>query len=108
MAPVIIEAADGAGTVTLQGDANIADCRHLYFYGVQFVSGGEPFHCERCVNLLLKGCEPAASRRRVRSRCLLRPGRRSVAAAAWHAHACVAILPTCMHCACAPNLALAG
>lgn len=40
-----------------QVDANIADCRHLYFYGVKFVSAGEPFHCERCVNLLLKGCE---------------------------------------------------
>ncbi|KAL4425628.1 hypothetical protein ABPG75_009644 [Micractinium tetrahymenae] len=53
-APIIIEAADGAGTVTIDG-VNMFDCRHFYWIGIKFQLGGDhPLHCERCINLLLR------------------------------------------------------
>lgn len=54
-APVIVEAADGPGTVTFP-ILNIFNCSFLYFINVTVSSGGgDVFHCERCTALLLRG-----------------------------------------------------
>ena len=52
-APIILEAAQGRGSVTLAG-MNVFDVRHLYLIGLTLASEFEPFHCERCTNLLLR------------------------------------------------------
>lgn len=39
-APVRIEAADGPGTVTIEGGLNVYDVAHLTFDGLRFVAGG--------------------------------------------------------------------
>jgi len=46
--PVIIEAADGAGTAFLPA-LNIFDCRFLYLLGLHIAAGGgDVLHCEAC------------------------------------------------------------
>ncbi len=53
--PIIIEAADGPGTVTLPA-LNIFDTRYLLLLDVDLRShGGDALHCERCDHLLLRG-----------------------------------------------------
>lgn len=52
--PIIIKASAGVNTVFLPA-VNIYDTRYLYLYGLNFTSEFDPFHCERCDNLLLKG-----------------------------------------------------
>ena len=51
--PVILEAADGAGTAQLPG-LNIFDCRYLWLLGLRVSQGGgDVLHCELCDNFLL-------------------------------------------------------
>lgn len=38
--PIMIEAADGRGTVTIEGGMNILDVRYLYLTGLRFTAGG--------------------------------------------------------------------
>jgi hypothetical protein len=52
--PIILEAANGAGTVILPS-ANIFDSRYIYFFNLTFNAGADAFHCERCDHLLLRG-----------------------------------------------------
>ncbi|PRW60490.1 Right handed beta helix region [Chlorella sorokiniana] len=53
-APIIIQTARAAGSATIEG-ANVFNCSHLYFIGVNFQSGADNvFHCELCTNLLMK------------------------------------------------------
>ncbi|MSO94281.1 MAG: right-handed parallel beta-helix repeat-containing protein [Thermoleophilia bacterium] len=52
--PILIEAADGPGTVTLAA-ANIYDTRYLYLLGLRFASAiGDALHCEKCDHFLLR------------------------------------------------------
>ena len=80
-APLVIEAADGRGTVTLP-NLNIHGCSHLQLHDVAFESGGTPetgggntLHFEACDHVLVDGCRSRVSaaarttrRRRRRSR----------------------------------------
>lgn len=53
--PIVIEAADGPGTVSLPA-LNVFDVRYLYLLDVTLRSGsGDAFHCERCDHLLIRG-----------------------------------------------------
>lgn len=54
-APIVIEAADGAGTARLPG-STFFDVRHLYLLGLHFSGGdgGDGMQCERCHFLLLR------------------------------------------------------
>lgn len=54
--PIVIEAAAGPGSVTLNGDMNIFDARYLYLIGLQIIPqpAGDALHCERCEHLLLR------------------------------------------------------
>jgi len=59
-APIIIQAADGSGTVFLNRDINMAGVSYFYLLGVdiknQLTDGyGDAFHCERCDHILLRG-----------------------------------------------------
>lgn len=55
--PVLIEASDGAGTVTLPA-LNIYDSRYLYLIGMRVTAGaGDVVHCEKCDHLLLRNME---------------------------------------------------
>ncbi len=57
--PVIIQAADGAGSVRIHGYFNIYDCRYLYMIGLDLVTdpgtdgGGNVVHLEKCDHILL-------------------------------------------------------
>ncbi len=54
-APIVIEAADGPGTVSLPS-LNIFDTHYLYLLNLTIsADGGDVFHCERCDHLLLRG-----------------------------------------------------
>ncbi|EFN59876.1 hypothetical protein CHLNCDRAFT_18721 [Chlorella variabilis] len=53
-APIIIEAVEGRGSVVLQAPVNVFDVRHLHLIGLIIRAPGDPFHCERCTNLLLR------------------------------------------------------
>ena len=53
--PVIIQAADGYGTVNLP-PLNIAGCSYLYFIGLN-IRGGDTFHIERCDHILVRNCK---------------------------------------------------
>lgn len=55
--PILIEAADGPGTVTLP-PLNFFDCRYLYLIGIRSTAGGgDVVHCERCDHFLLRNVE---------------------------------------------------
>jgi cysteine-rich repeat protein len=62
--PVILEAADGAGTADLPA-LNIYDCRYLYLLGLDVAQGGgDVLHCELCDHFLMnqvtvRGADPA-------------------------------------------------
>lgn len=62
--PVMIEAADGAGTARLPA-LNIFDCRYLYLLGLHVSQGGgDVLHCDSCDHFLLnavtvRGAAPA-------------------------------------------------
>ncbi len=52
--PIVIEAADGAGTALLPA-LNIFDCRYLYLLGLDIrAGGGDILHCEACDHFLLR------------------------------------------------------
>jgi hypothetical protein len=52
--PIILQAADGAGTVTLPS-LNIFDCRYLYLIGLRLeAGGGDVLHFERCDHVLIR------------------------------------------------------
>jgi hypothetical protein len=53
-APIIIAAEEGAGSVAITAPLNVFDVRHLHLVGLTIRSRGDPFHCERCINLLLR------------------------------------------------------
>ena len=53
-APVILNAVDGGGTVTFNGDINLFNSRHFYLIGVDVKRDGDAFHCERCSNVLIR------------------------------------------------------
>lgn len=53
-APVIIRAADGAGSARLP-NMNVFDCRHLVLDGLDLsAGGGDVLHLERCTNVLVR------------------------------------------------------
>ncbi|MBI4908639.1 MAG: S-layer homology domain-containing protein [Acidobacteria bacterium] len=53
-APVLVEAADGAGTAILPA-LNIYDCRYLYLTGITSTAGGgDVVHCDSCNHFLLR------------------------------------------------------
>lgn len=53
-APVIIRAADGAGTARLP-NMNVFDCRHLILDGLELsAGGGDVLHLERCTHVLVR------------------------------------------------------
>ena len=53
-APVIIRAADGAGSARLP-NMNVFDCRHLVLDGLDLsAGGGDVLHLERCSNVLVR------------------------------------------------------
>ncbi len=53
--PIIVQAADGPGTVTLPA-LNVYDVRYLYLLNLTLrSSAGDAFHCERCDHLLIRG-----------------------------------------------------
>lgn len=52
--PIILQAADGTGTVNLPS-MNIFDCRYLYLIGLRIqAGGGDVLHCERCDHFLIR------------------------------------------------------
>ena len=54
--PIVIQAADGAGTAILRQDLNIHDCRYLYLVDFAVTAGGNNIiHAEGCTNMLLHG-----------------------------------------------------
>ncbi len=55
--PIIIQAADGRGTVTLAGDLNMANVSYMYLLDINIVPqpAGDSFHCERCDHFLIRG-----------------------------------------------------
>ena len=60
-APIILQAADGYGTVFFSRDINMAGVKYFYALGLdiknEFSAGnyGDAFHCERCDHILLRG-----------------------------------------------------
>lgn len=65
--PVILNAVDGAGTVALS-DINMANCRYIYFIGVNItksIEGGDTFHLERCDHILVRQCRISSAGRRL-------------------------------------------
>lgn len=52
--PVILEAAEGPGTVFLPS-LNVYDVRYMYFINLNAAPGTDVFHCERCQHVLLRG-----------------------------------------------------
>ncbi|KXK15298.1 MAG: hypothetical protein UZ15_CFX003002853 [Chloroflexi bacterium OLB15] len=52
--PILIEAVEGRDTVTFS-TVNIFDVRYLYFVNINFSAENDPFHCEACQYLLLRG-----------------------------------------------------
>ncbi len=55
-APILLTAADGAGTVTLTRDLNIANVAYLYLVDLVIIpaGGGDVVHCERCDHFLIR------------------------------------------------------
>lgn len=54
-APIIMQAADGAGTVMLVHDINMANVSYFYLLNITIERGGDVFHCEACDHILLRG-----------------------------------------------------
>jgi hypothetical protein len=55
--PIVIEAADGPGTVTLP-DMNVYDTRYLYLLNLAITGqANNIFHCERCDHVLIRGSQ---------------------------------------------------
>jgi hypothetical protein len=52
--PVIVQAEDGAGTVHLP-PINAYGLRYAYFLDIGIEDPNDPFHCERCDHLLVRG-----------------------------------------------------
>ncbi len=52
--PIILRAADGAGTVTLQGYVNLFDVAYLYLIDLGVANQGDVLHCERCDHFLIR------------------------------------------------------
>jgi hypothetical protein len=55
-APILLTAADGAGTVTLTRDLNIANVSYFYLVDLAIIpsGGGDVVHCERCDHFLIR------------------------------------------------------
>jgi len=54
-APILIVAADGAGTVTIQDDLNLYDVRYLTLRNLTIDVAGDVVHCERCQHFTIDG-----------------------------------------------------
>jgi len=54
--PIIFQAADGPGTVTLGGDLNVFGTRYLYLLDLRLIPNppGDVFHCELCDHILIR------------------------------------------------------
>ena len=52
--PIVLNAADGPGTVAMAGDINMFGVTHLSMSGIQIVRDGDVFHCERCSHIQLR------------------------------------------------------
>lgn len=52
--PIVFNAPGGTGTVTLTGDINAFDVRHLALQDLDIVRSGDVFHCEQCSNVQLR------------------------------------------------------
>ncbi len=55
--PIILEPIDGAGTVVFSSSVNIAHVSFVYFLNFSIIPNpaNDPFHCERCDHVLLRG-----------------------------------------------------
>ncbi|MDO8388939.1 MAG: right-handed parallel beta-helix repeat-containing protein [Actinomycetota bacterium] len=56
-APIIVEAADGAHTVTFEGDINMYGVSHFALIGIDIIRTGDAFHCELCDHVLIRDSE---------------------------------------------------
>lgn len=64
-APILIEAADGAGTVNIREPLNIFDCHYLYLKDLDIGhehGNGDMIHFESCSHVLVKNCTVQADR----------------------------------------------
>lgn len=63
--PVILNAVDGNGTVTMQADINAYQLSHFYVMGINIVPvpAGDAFHCEQCTYTLLRHVRMDGGRR---------------------------------------------
>ncbi|HAM22861.1 MAG TPA: right-handed parallel beta-helix repeat-containing protein [Actinobacteria bacterium] len=52
--PIILNAVDGAHTVTFTGDINMFNTRYFYLIGVDISRDGDSFHCEQCSYTLIR------------------------------------------------------
>lgn len=52
--PIILNAVDGAHTVTFRGDVNLYNSRYVYFDGIDIVRDADTFHCELCSYVLVR------------------------------------------------------
>lgn len=55
VAPIILQAVDGQGTVTFTTDINMANVSYFYLINITISRGGDTFHCEGCDHILLRG-----------------------------------------------------
>ncbi len=64
-APILIEAADGAGTVNIREPLNIYDCHYLYLKDLDIGhehGSGDMIHFEACSHVFVKNCNIQADR----------------------------------------------
>lgn len=63
--PIIFQAADGRGSVTLKGDLNVFEVRYLYIIDLNIIPdpAGDTFHCEKCDHILLRGLTLSGGKR---------------------------------------------
>lgn len=54
VAPIVVESVDGPGAAHLPS-MNVFEARYLYVLGISITSEFDPFHCEQCDHLLLRG-----------------------------------------------------
>ncbi len=60
--PIILQPADGAGTVTLAETVQLFASSYVYFVDLRMALPGDVFHCELCDHLLIRGSVLRGSR----------------------------------------------
>jgi hypothetical protein len=53
--PIILQAADAAGSAHLHGFVNVYDTHYLYLINLTLATAGDVLHCEQCNHLLIRG-----------------------------------------------------